>query len=44
MECGSLVLPPDLLDAIFERIEHIEQLSNVRDFTASLTERKLTPA
>ena len=44
MECGSLVLPPDRLDAIFERIEHIEQLSNVRDFTASLTERKLTPA
>ena len=44
MECGSLVLPPDRLDAIFERIEHIEQLSNVRDFTASLTERTLTPA
>jgi 2-methylcitrate dehydratase PrpD len=44
MECGSLVLPPDRLDAIFERIEHIEQLSNIRDFTALLTERALTAA
>jgi len=43
-ECGSLVLPPDRLDAIFERIEHIEQVSNIRDFTALLTERALTTA
>jgi 2-methylcitrate dehydratase PrpD len=44
MECGSLVLPPDRLDAIFERIEHIEQVSTIRDFTALLTERALTTA
>jgi 2-methylcitrate dehydratase PrpD len=43
-ECGSLVLPADRLDAIFERIERIEQVSNIRDFTTLLTERALTAA
>ena len=44
MECGSLVLPSERLDAIFERIERIEQVSNIRDFTGLLTERALTTA
>ena len=44
MECGSLVLPPDRLDAIFERIERIEQVPNIRDFTVLLAERALTTA
>jgi 2-methylcitrate dehydratase PrpD len=44
MECGSLVLPSDRLDAILERIERIEQVSNIRDFTGLLTERALTTA
>jgi len=43
-ECGSLVLPPERLDAIFERIERMEQVSNIRDFTGLLTERALTTA
>ncbi|HEY3161311.1 MAG TPA: MmgE/PrpD family protein [Vicinamibacterales bacterium] len=43
-ECGSLVLPQDRLDDIFARIERIDQLGNVRDFTALLTERALTTA
>jgi len=43
-ECGSLVLPPERLDAIFERIARIEQVSNIRDFTGLLTERALTTA
>jgi hypothetical protein len=44
MECGSLVLPPERLDAIFDRIERIEQVANIRDFTGLLTERALTTA
>jgi len=44
MECGSLVLPADRLNAIFERIERIEMDSNIRDFTGLLTERALTTA
>ena len=44
MECGSLVLPSERLDAIFERIERIEQVSNIRDFMGLLTERALTTA
>jgi 2-methylcitrate dehydratase PrpD len=44
MECGSLLLPPERLDAIFERIERVEQVSNIRDFTGLLTERALTTA
>jgi 2-methylcitrate dehydratase PrpD len=43
-ECGSLVLPKDRLDDIFARIERIDQVGNVRDFTALLTERALTTA
>ena len=43
-ECGSLVLPVDRLDAIFERIEEFEQIGNVRDFTAPLTQQALTTA
>ena len=44
MECGSLVLPPDRLDAVFDRIERIEGVSNIRDFTGLLTERALATA
>jgi 2-methylcitrate dehydratase PrpD len=44
MECGSLVLPPDRLDAVFDRIERIEAVSNIRDFTGLLAERALTTA
>ena len=44
MECGSLVLPQERLDDIFARIERIDQVGNVRDFTALLTERALTTA
>ena len=44
MECGSLVLSADRLDTIFERIEHIEQVGDVRDFTALLTQPALTTA
>jgi len=44
VECGSLVLPQERLDDIFARIERIEQVGNVRDFTALLIERALTPA
>src|SRR5204863_1961011 len=44
MECGSLVLPVDRLDAIFERIEEFEQIGNVRDFTALLAQNALTTA
>jgi 2-methylcitrate dehydratase PrpD len=44
MECGSLVLPQERLDDIFARIERIEQVDNVRDFTALLIERALTTA
>ena len=43
-ECGSLVLSKDRLDDIFARIERIDQVGNVRDFTALLTERALTTA
>jgi 2-methylcitrate dehydratase PrpD len=43
-ECGSLVLPPERLEAIFERIERLEQISNIRDFTTMLTEGALTTA
>ena len=44
MECGSLVLPAERLDTIFEHIERVEQVSNIRDFTGLLTERALTTA
>jgi 2-methylcitrate dehydratase PrpD len=44
MECGSLVLPPDRLDAVFDRIERIEAVSNIRDFTGLLAERALATA
>jgi hypothetical protein len=44
MECGSLVLPPDRLDAVFDRIERNEGVSNIRDFTGLLTERALATA
>ena len=44
MECGSLVLPTQRLDTIFDRIERIEQVGNVRDFTALLTQQALTTA
>ncbi len=44
MECGSLVLPTQRLDTIFDRIERIEQVGNVRDFTALLTQEALTTA
>jgi len=44
MECGSLVLPRERLDDIFARIERIDQVGNVRDFNALLTERALTTA
>jgi 2-methylcitrate dehydratase PrpD len=43
-ECGSLVLPRERLEAIFERIERLEQVSNIRDFTTLLTEEALTAA
>jgi 2-methylcitrate dehydratase PrpD len=43
-ECGSLVLPPERLDAIFERIESFEQMGLVSEFTAMLTAPTLTPA
>jgi 2-methylcitrate dehydratase PrpD len=44
MECGSLVLPPERLDAIFERIETFEQIRRLNEFTAMLTAAALTPA
>jgi len=44
MECGSLVLPPERLDAIFERIETFEQIERVSEFTTMLTVPALTPA
>jgi hypothetical protein len=44
MECGSLVLPTQRLDTIFDRIERIEHVGNVRDFTALLTQEALTTA
>jgi hypothetical protein len=44
MECGSLVLPTQRLDTIFDRIERIEQVGNVRDFTALLTQQALITA
>ncbi len=44
MECGSLVLPPERLDAIFERIESFEQIGRISEFTAMLTAPALTPA
>jgi 2-methylcitrate dehydratase PrpD len=43
-ECGSLVLPPERLDAIFERIQSFEQIGRVSEFTAMLTAPALTPA
>jgi 2-methylcitrate dehydratase PrpD len=43
-ECGSLVLPPERLDAIFERIESFEQIGRVSEFTAMLTAPALQPA
>jgi 2-methylcitrate dehydratase PrpD len=44
MECGSLALTSERLDTIFERIERVEHVSNIREFTALLNERALTTA
>jgi hypothetical protein len=44
MECGSLVLAQDRLDAIFNRIESFEQIGRVAEFTAMLTQEALTTA
>jgi len=44
MECGSLVLPQERLDAIFERIETFEQIGRVGEFTPMLTAPALAPA
>jgi 2-methylcitrate dehydratase PrpD len=44
MECGSLVLAQNRLDAIFTRIESFEQIGRVGDFTAMLTHEALTTA
>src|SRR6266545_2066046 len=44
MECGSLVLPTQRLDAIFERIEAFEQIGRVGEFTSLLTAPALAPA
>ena len=43
-ECGELVLPPERLNAIFERIESFEQIGRVSEFTAMLTMPAFTPA
>ena len=43
-ECGSLVLPSERLDAVFERIESFEQIRRVSEFTAMLTASALAPA
>ena len=43
-ECGSLVLPPDRLEAIFARIDSIDAIGNVRDFTTMLSKPALTTA
>jgi 2-methylcitrate dehydratase PrpD len=44
MECGSLVLPQERLDAIFKRIESFEQIGRVGEFTSRLTQEALTTA
>ena len=44
MECGSLVLPQERLAAIFERIEHFEQIGRVGEFTSMLIAPALAPA
>src|SRR5712691_851753 len=44
MECGTLVLPQERLDAIFERIESFEQIGRVGEFTSMLTAPALAPA
>jgi hypothetical protein len=44
MECGSLVLPPERLNAVFERIEAFEQVPRVSEFTSMLTAPALAPA
>ena len=44
MECGSLALPAERLDAILERIESFEQVGRVSEFTSMLTAPALTPA
>jgi 2-methylcitrate dehydratase PrpD len=43
-ECGSLALPPERLNHIFERIENFEQIARVSDFTSMLTAAALAPA
>jgi 2-methylcitrate dehydratase PrpD len=43
-ECGSLVLPPERLAAVLARIDTIEQIGNVRDFTTMLSKPALTTA
>jgi len=43
-ECGSLVLPQERLDAIFERIERFEDIGRVSEFTSMLTVPALTTA
>ena len=44
MECGSLVLAQERLEAIFNRIETFEQIGRVAEFTAMLTQEALTTA
>ena len=44
VECGSLVLPQERLDAIFRRIESFEQIGRVTEFTSMLTQEALTTA
>jgi 2-methylcitrate dehydratase PrpD len=44
MECGSLVLRQERLDAIFKRIEIFEQIGRVGEFTSMLTQEALTTA
>ncbi len=44
MECGSLVLPHERLDSILSRIDSIEQIGDVRDFTALLNAPALSAA
>ena len=44
MECGSLVLPADRLDAILSRIEAFEHIDRISDFTAMLAQPALATA
>jgi 2-methylcitrate dehydratase PrpD len=44
MECGSLVLPADRLDAILSRIDEFEHIDGIRDFTSLLAQPALATA